>query len=624
MNYGFHKIKMLLLFLFQVAALTGAAQEYGSMQNVRIGYKQLQYIAAGDTILTLTQAQAYYNAGKFQPSQHPDLNLGIAKDNYWVTFTISNPSIKEKDFFINLENPRLNDVSVYVLKNNLLEHAYRLGDYFPFSSRIIYENFFAFPVHFDDDQLQRIFLFIRHKGNTLQVPIKLLNSNSFHQSIEGNYMVTGITTGVLIITIFFALFFFFHSKSRLFALYGLYAFFLWAWLWSTEGFGFQYLYPNIPDWATRLGPGVSVLAVVFFIACCLQFCKPYDKYSWLHKVLKVLMYVLAGWGILPLLPFIDISKAADMKLFLFVHFLLNIGSILLLVAYLLWVAITKNKLVWYYFAAVSVSMVCSTIIVAKHSGWLDLPVTSGTFMSIGIIIEVILMTAGITHQFYSYKREKEAMLITYLDQQKAITQKILMTEEAERKRIARELHDDIGAGLTRITLMSDAAKNRPIVSIKQIEEIAETCRRLVGNMGEIVWSLNPENNSLELLLSYMREELHKLLEYSGISYNLVLPDDNNLILNNQQRRNILMVAKEAVHNAVKYSCARNINIFASLKNNTLNFIITDDGKGFNETTGRKGNGIKNMRQRIAELGGNLSITSNEETGTTVQFYINIG
>ena len=624
MNFLSCCIRMVLAILLVFSLQASVAQTKELSHNIRIGYQQLRYIAAGDSINNLPKAQEYFAAGKYLFSEHPDLNLGIAKDNYWVTFAISHTAAASKEFFINLENPRLNDVTVYISKKNSVVKQYQMGDNFPFYKRPLYQNFFSFPVLLMAKDTQRIFLFIKHKGNTLQVPIRLMNNKSFNQSIENNYLVTGITTGVLFLTFFFALFFFLQSKSRLFSMYALYVFFLWAWLWSTEGFGFQYLYPNIPDWATRLGPGVSVIVLTFFIACCLEFCKPYDTKSLLRKILKSLMFILATWAMLPFLSFIDISKTTNMKLFLSVHFFLNIASILLLVTYMLWVSIARNKLVWYYFSAVLISMVCSAIIIAKHSGWLDLPVTSGTFMGLCIIIEVIVMTAGITQQFYRYKKEKEKMLLAYLEQQKQITRQIIMTEEAERKRIARELHDDIGAGLTRITLMSDAAKNKTNVSAKEIEEIAQTCRRLVGNMGEIVWSLNPENNSLELLMAYMREELHKLLEYSGIAYSLQLPDsDGGIKLNNELRRNILLVTKEVVNNAVKYSQAKNISITAALQNKTLYFTINDDGIGFNESTVRNGNGLRNIRQRIQEIGGSISFSSLEAKGTIVEFSVPI-
>jgi|GEM_PF-1865777 len=625
MNRPLQLIPKLLTVLLFFTTFQGFAQTSEPAYEQPIRFQQLQFIAAGDSVQNLEQAQAYFSAGKYTVSKHRDLNLGIAKDNYWVTFEVNDPTASKNEFYINLENPRLNDVSAYVIANNSIKKTYQFGDYFSYYDRPVYENFFAFPVQFDSTESQRIFLFIKHKGNTLQVPIKMQNRNRFLESIESNYIVTGITTGVLFLTFFFALFFFFQSKNRLFLFYALYSFFLWVWLWSTEAFGFQYIYSNLPSWANRLGPGSSVISIVFFIACCLAFCKPYDNTSKLSKVLKWLMYLLAAWGILPFLPFIDISKAGSMSLFLSVHFLLNIGTIILLIGYLLWVSIKRNKLVWFYFSAVIISLSCSFAIVARHSGWIDLPVNSGTFMSIGIVIELIVMTAGITRQFYMYKEEKEAMLVRYLEQQKAINEKILLTEEAERKRIARELHDDIGAGLTRVTLMSEIAKSKANISPKELEDIAIACRGLVSNMGEIVWSLNPENNSLEHLIGYMREELYKLLEYSGMEYKIDLPHDSTGIkLTNEQRRNILLVTKEAVNNAIKYSKAKNIDVRASLQNSLLNFSIEDDGVGYDEATVKAGNGLRNIKQRINEMGGELSINSIEGERTSVQFSVKIG
>lgn len=609
-------IASLLLFTIQ----TAFAQTVVQMQNFPIGYKQLQYLAAGDSVNSLQQAEDYLAEGKYDFSQHPDLNLGIASDNYWVTFAFSKPPGVDRDYILNLENPRLNDVLVYIKQEHFPIVEYRFGDYFAFSTRQLYQNYFAIPIRFQNAGPVRVFLFIRHKGNTLQVPIKLLNNNSFYQLLQKNYLVTGITTGVLLLTFFFALFFFLQSKSRMFGMYAVYALCLWAWLWNTEGYGFQYIYPNHPEWATRVGPGLSVLVLVFFIGCCLEFCKPFDAASRLRTILYWLMYALAGWGILPFLPLINNNNSSSMMLFLTVHFALEIICVFLLIGYLLWIAATKNRLAWFYFAAVILTMLCSTLLVAKHSGWIDLPVASGTFMGAGSIIEMIIMTAGISLQFYKYKKEKEVMLISYLEQQKAITQKILMIEEAERKRIARELHDDIGAGLTRITLMSDAAKHKNHVTANEIEEIAATCRRLVGNMGEIVWSLSPENNSLKSLVAYMREELHKLLEYSGIVYKLELPEEHdNVLLSNEQRRNLLLVTKELVHNAVKYSNAKNIQVLGKLANNTIYFVVKDDGSGFDETTAKNGNGLRNIRQRIAELGGELDFEAGPGKGTTAVY-----
>jgi ligand-binding sensor domain-containing protein/two-component sensor histidine kinase len=205
------------------------------------------------------------------------------------------------------------------------------------------------------------------------------------------------------------------------------------------------------------------------------------------------------------------------------------------------------------------------------------------------------------------------MLTRYVSQLKLkkkigeLQRKRMMDEE--RLRISREMHDDIGAGLTQITLISEAAK-RNVTDTKPMNEIADVSRQLVGSMSEIIWSLNPENNTAEQLLSYLREQLNKLLEYSGIHYTIDFPENGDVILlNNAQRRNLLLVTKEIVHNAIKHSRAQNIFISCVATGRQLRFIIRDDGIGFDPVSKSNGYGLRNIRRRIKELQGDLQIES---------------
>ena len=188
---------------------------------------------------------------------------------------------------------------------------------------------------------------------------------------------------------------------------------------------------------------------------------------------------------------------------------------------------------------------------------------------------------------------------------------VLEAENKERRRISREMHDDIGAGLTQITLMSEYAKvNKQLTYINDLAAIASTSRKLVNNMSEIVWSLNPENRTIDQLFGYLREQLNNLLEYSGIDYSIQFPEvPPPIVLSNEQKRNILMTTKEIVHNAVKYSRAKKISIAASLQNGILKFAIEDNGCGFDAAAVHAGNGMKNIRHRVHELGGELTIRS---------------
>jgi signal transduction histidine kinase len=188
------------------------------------------------------------------------------------------------------------------------------------------------------------------------------------------------------------------------------------------------------------------------------------------------------------------------------------------------------------------------------------------------------------------------------------------------------MHDDIGAGLTQITLISEFVKNQnKETSIKELNDIATTSRQLVSNMGEIIWSLNHENPTLGHLLSYLREQLNRQLEYSGIEFTIHFPDDGSTLkVSNVTRRNVLLATREIVNNAIKHSDATKIDVSAELKDNILLFRISDNGIGFDSDVVYTGNGLKNVRERITILGGQLKIRSNAGAGTVFEYSITPG
>jgi len=228
----------------------------------------------------------------------------------------------------------------------------------------------------------------------------------------------------------------------------------------------------------------------------------------------------------------------------------------------------------------------------------------------------VLLIAGfiviLTRRFAQRKLRKQ---LAELEKQREL--------DKERLRISREMHDDIGAGLTQITLMSESAKNKlGVTGNKELDDIGGTSRKLVSNMSEIIWSLNPENKTLDQLWSYLREQLNKQLEYSGMEYSIQLPEQNeNITLSNEQRRNILLVTKEIVNNAIKYSKATNIDIKASLENGKISFSIQDDGVGFDTSRKLTGNGLKNIYHRIKELDGELKAESESGKGSSFIYTI---
>lgn len=231
-----------------------------------------------------------------------------------------------------------------------------------------------------------------------------------------------------------------------------------------------------------------------------------------------------------------------------------------------------------------------------------------------IVISLLLLFLLSLFLFIQITKKNKALMQAKSDLQ------IKEANEKERIRISREMHDDIGAGLTQIVLMSDYLKTTS--NSREANNIADTSRKIVANMSEIIWSLNTEYKSLNDLFSYLREQLHKLLEYTSFDYSINFTDiDKDVILSSSQKRNIFLAVKEAVNNAVKYSEASSLIINSTYQNSLLVITIIDNGKGFDVHSVEKGNGLRNIKRRMEEMGAMVEFISKLNIGTTIKLTV---
>ncbi|WP_416866041.1 MAG: tetratricopeptide repeat protein [Imperialibacter sp.] len=197
------------------------------------------------------------------------------------------------------------------------------------------------------------------------------------------------------------------------------------------------------------------------------------------------------------------------------------------------------------------------------------------------------------------------------------------TIEMERMRnaIARDLHDDIGSTLSSINIMSQLAlKENNGHAGQYFQSIHEHSSKIMESMSDIVWSINPNNDSLEQVLVKMKEFAAEILEPKGIAFLFQGIDEvKNIELASEKRKNVFLIFKEAINNAAKYSNASEIVIQVAGQNGNIIFSISDNGKGFDPEKVKPGNGLKNMEVRAKNLFGELSRTSAVGSGTQISF-----
>jgi signal transduction histidine kinase/ligand-binding sensor domain-containing protein len=202
--------------------------------------------------------------------------------------------------------------------------------------------------------------------------------------------------------------------------------------------------------------------------------------------------------------------------------------------------------------------------------------------------------------------------------------------EVERQRISADMHDDLGSDLTNIVIMSRVARQTVAAGAPYsnvIDDIGYAANDVISKMNEIVWALNPGNDTLENLLAYLRVhsdtfcELHNLQLHFNAS---VISEDK--ALKASLRRNIFLSVKECLHNIVKHSGADQVYIFIKVDEakSCLDIVIKDNGRGMNgsrEKSPGSGNGMINLNKRMKEISGNVDITSETEIGTTIRLNV---
>jgi signal transduction histidine kinase/ligand-binding sensor domain-containing protein len=196
--------------------------------------------------------------------------------------------------------------------------------------------------------------------------------------------------------------------------------------------------------------------------------------------------------------------------------------------------------------------------------------------------------------------------------------------ELERTRIARDLHDDLGAGLTEISLIGSLAQ-RPEKSNQQMKEhlnhITNRAREMVLSMDEIVWALNPKHDSVLALEKYFREYAQLFLRAVPIACRLGTPDELcDHHLDSEQRRHLLLAFKEALNNVARHAQATEVQIAISTQAQWLIIQVMDDGRGLPKNLSASGaDGLDNMSHRLESLGGSCQIHRRPEGGTCVRF-----
>jgi len=242
----------------------------------------------------------------------------------------------------------------------------------------------------------------------------------------------------------------------------------------------------------------------------------------------------------------------------------------------------------------------------------------------------LMLLGGAGFAARQIERSRNRRKLAAVEREHALERAAVERERAltqERARIARDIHDDLGASLTEVALLGDmaASSGSPDELHVQTQKISAAAREMSQSLEAIVWAVRPQNDTLRSLVKYLSRRTDELFEKIPRQYQFTAPTElPDLPVHAEVRHNVFLAYKEALTNALKHSRATLVRIEIVCVTEICRIIVTDNGQGFDAgLVQENGSGLKNMRQRMQDIGGGFDLQSQPGHGTTVRMHFSL-
>ena len=397
-------------------------------------------------------------------------------------------------------------------------------------------------------------------------------------------------------------------------------------------FGFKLIFTRWPLLKIYLGKTLLILPYYVYFRFVRSFLDIPRDYPRLNYWIIRLEYFLLAYALLDFV-FILLTFNRGLQTILYTSvfsmiFIVTLGFMVFLVRY-------RQPLVYFILGGSLMvatghilGLVFSYLEIERH---IDLGVPDiFVFPQSGIVLEILCFTAGLSYKSRKIEQEKIAGQEKLIEQLKA-NELLQNRMQHIRNKIAQDLHDDIGSTLSSISILSDLAirGNSSTQTIETMNEIFDNSLMLMERMDDIVWSINPRNDSLENLLMRVRHFATTLFEARGVDYTIdIARNIHEVRLPMDYRQHIYLILKEAINNLVKYAHATLAVIEVRFDQHHLTLCVRDNGCGFevppaSPASGPGGNGLPGMYHRASLMNARVDITSAPGQGTSIRLQVDL-
>ncbi|MCZ4407709.1 histidine kinase [Cryomorphaceae bacterium 1068] len=432
--------------------------------------------------------------------------------------------------------------------------------------------------------------------------------------------------GILLFQCLYVLIQWYLVRRRVYFYYVLYIFSVFCYYYLR----FSAFYSENKAWAVvdaadmhNFNHVLLIIPSVFYVLFASSFVDLRTRDRKLYRHLNFLIFILTLCVIAQfLLLYIpnDYDKLTPVTIALIVQIPFNVYA-------LIRIARQRRRTAWFLVIGSSVAFLSHLLanmlpLVFDSSGMILTPLE---ITMTGVIIEVIVFNSGLLFKAKEADLERIEAQNSYIRELKS--RQSIQTEYSEvRDKISSDLHDDVGSSLSSIGIYSYAAKEnlnagKTDQAAELLKNIQRSAEETLNAMSDLVWATNPRNDSNDKLIERIRSFGYEILSARECVFKVQVDDDfYQTALNQAQRKNLLLILKEAINNSAKYSHATLVELKISVLSNSFSVVISDNGVGFDLQSSSHGNGMNTMRKRSTELGGTFEIRS-ASSGTEIKVHI---
>ncbi|BDQ12829.1 sensor histidine kinase [Sediminibacterium sp. TEGAF015] len=534
-------------------------------------------------------------------------NPGFSANKWWILAeTPAAPG-----YFLQIANPHINEIRIYTLKNNQPLLAYESGDYFPFKKRFLDDPDFWFPIPFNTEG---VLIEVDKRGESLEVPVRIITQKEMIHYLSDQKMVYGIFLGWMIFLGLLNIFLWASLKDNIHVFYILFIGSSALWVIANWGLGFQYIWPNTPEWASKARPVFSTTSFLLILELASRYFTPDERkpvYIGFTRLLQSLLLILLG-----VFVFGNIIIANQLIRLLTLSFA-NILWFLSMLTVLFFIAKSYQKMkaiaLFFLFAFLSQSVFGILIIFSQFNVEADWVFFINRYGSaIGILANSTILSFGLSQRYNYYKQEREQAQQELVNERNQQADRMIQAQEEERSRLARELHDGLGGLLGSIRI---GAFNKLKQDNVNQEWLDAQLSEAIEDLRNIAHDLMP--------VSLPEKGLVYILEKTVARWNAANQFKTHLDCSISKRyplpveAGLYRIVSELIYNVKKHARASEVyvSIWEEKNNDTLTLLVEDNGIGFS-TDVATGIGLKNIRYRVDYLGGKVSIDSNSN-GTSI-------